>query len=265
MIDQFENDIFISYAHLDNQPLPYDRNQQGWVSYFYETLKIFVGEYLGRQPKIWVDKQLEGSDYFGDEIVAQLTKTKLLVSVFSPRYVNSGWCKRELHEFCDRAEENGCFRIGNKARVCKVIKYPVSLEEQPENLQGLLGYEFFTRDQGAENISEFRPEFGDEYLQKFRLKTSDVAKEVIKIIRIKCNGVTKSVEEVVETIREEQIEPKLTSVYLAETTSDLQVERDKIRRELEAHGYTVLPDQPLPLNIPGKDSGNGEMTEKLFP
>ncbi len=217
---------------------------------FYETLKIFVGEYLGREPKIWVDKQLEGSDYFGDEIVDQLKKAKILVSVFSPRYVESEWCRKELHEFCDYAEENGCFCIGNKARVCKVIKYPVRLEEQPENLQGLLGYEFFKSDRVSEKISEFRPEFGEESLINFRLKTSDVAKEVINIIQTKCNGVKTSVEEVVETIGEEHTEPKLTSVYLAETTFDLQVERDKIRRELEAHGYTVLPNQPLPLNIP---------------
>lgn len=250
MVDQFENDIFISYAHLDNQPLPFARKPQGWVFGFYETLKIFIGEYLGREPKIWVDKQLEGSDYFGDEIVAQLTKSKLLISVFSPRYVESDWCIKELDEFFDYAEENGGFRIGNKVRVCKVMKYPVTLEAQPEKLQGLLGYDFFKCDEGSEKTIEFRPEFGDESLQNFYLKTSDVAKEVSKIIKTKCNGVKNSVEEVDETIGEEHIEPKLTSVYLAETTFDLQVERDKIRRELEAHGYTVLPNQPLPLNIP---------------
>jgi hypothetical protein len=36
-------------------------------------------------------------------------------------------------------------------------------------------------------------------------------------------------------------------VYLAETTGDLRDQRDKLRRDLQRHGYTVLPAEPLPL------------------
>jgi len=36
-------------------------------------------------------------------------------------------------------------------------------------------------------------------------------------------------------------------VYLAEVTSDLKAERDRIRRELLERGHMVLPDRPLPL------------------
>jgi hypothetical protein len=38
------------------------------------------------------------------------------------------------------------------------------------------------------------------------------------------------------------------TVYLAEATSDLSFERDQIRRELQARGYSILPDRPLPLS-----------------
>jgi hypothetical protein len=37
------------------------------------------------------------------------------------------------------------------------------------------------------------------------------------------------------------------TIYLATTTSDLQPDRDRIRRELVARGHVVLPDSPLPL------------------
>src|SRR5262249_59720965 len=40
------------------------------------------------------------------------------------------------------------------------------------------------------------------------------------------------------------------TVYLAETTSDLSAERDQIRRDLQARGHAVLPDQHLPLTGP---------------
>jgi hypothetical protein len=36
-------------------------------------------------------------------------------------------------------------------------------------------------------------------------------------------------------------------IYLAETTFDLSDERDRVKRELQHKGYTVLPDKPLPL------------------
>src|SRR5262249_7648697 len=40
------------------------------------------------------------------------------------------------------------------------------------------------------------------------------------------------------------------TVYLAETTSDLDAEWDQIRRDLQARGHTVLPEQHLPLTAP---------------
>ncbi len=36
------------------------------------------------------------------------------------------------------------------------------------------------------------------------------------------------------------------AVFLAETTSDLREQRDAIRRDLQQHGYTVLPNRALP-------------------
>jgi len=39
------------------------------------------------------------------------------------------------------------------------------------------------------------------------------------------------------------------TVYVAETTSDLREQRDAIRRDLQQHGYTVLPSRALPLSL----------------
>ena len=37
------------------------------------------------------------------------------------------------------------------------------------------------------------------------------------------------------------------AVYLAETTTDLRDEREALRRDLQQHGFRVLPDRPLPV------------------
>ncbi|HEX6495551.1 MAG TPA: hypothetical protein VF018_08715, partial [Acidobacteriaceae bacterium] len=58
----FEYDVFISYAHLDNQELL--EGQKGWVANFHRALEIRVGQYLGAQPSIWRDPKLQGNDVF---------------------------------------------------------------------------------------------------------------------------------------------------------------------------------------------------------
>ena len=80
-----DRDIFISYAHLDNQALM--EETKGWISAFDNALSRRLGQLLGRDPDIWRDRKLQGNDIFGDEIVAQFPTLKVLVSIISPRYV----------------------------------------------------------------------------------------------------------------------------------------------------------------------------------
>ena len=52
----FERDIFISYAHLDNEALT--EEEQGWVSAFDSALQKRVAKLLGRKPAIWRDRTM---------------------------------------------------------------------------------------------------------------------------------------------------------------------------------------------------------------
>src|ERR1700744_48293 len=99
----FEKDLFISYAHIDNLPLPPD--QQGWISRFHASLEALLSMRLGQKAEIWRDSKLAGNDIFGDEIISQFPKTAVLLSVLSPRYLESEWCTREIQEFCKAAEQ----------------------------------------------------------------------------------------------------------------------------------------------------------------
>jgi TIR domain len=139
---EFETHLFISYAHIDNQPLSPD--QQGWVSRFHASLEAMLSMRLGRKALIWRDKKLAGNDVFADEIVAQFPKTALLISVLTPRYVESEWCTREVREFCDVASQTGGVIVSNKSRIIKVIKTPVESEGAlPAVMKEVLGYEFY--------------------------------------------------------------------------------------------------------------------------
>src|SRR5262247_1641070 len=79
----FKKDLFISYAHIDNQPLTPE--QKGWISRFHASLEALLSMRLGQAAKIWRDDKLQGNDVFADEIVDQFTQPAVLVSVLTPR------------------------------------------------------------------------------------------------------------------------------------------------------------------------------------
>ena len=94
------NDIFISYAHMDDQAL--DEDQKGWISKFHRVLQVKLGQLMGEPAKIWRDEKLTGNDVYDDKIVNEFKNAKVMISVLSPRYIKSEWCNRELNEFYDQ-------------------------------------------------------------------------------------------------------------------------------------------------------------------
>ena len=172
----FEQNLFISYAHIDNQPLT--PGEKGWITRFHATLKAILSMRMGREAKIWRDEKLQGNDVFSnDEIVAQFKESAVLVSIVTSRYLNSEWCTREAREFCRAREQNGGLVVGNKSRVFKVIKTPVDTQESlPAPMKDVLGYEFFTLKDGAP--LEFDPAYGQEYAQLYNQKVAKLAWEL---------------------------------------------------------------------------------------
>jgi hypothetical protein len=143
-IHSFENHLFISYAHIDNQPLA--EGLKGWVDTLHERLAIRLAQLLGKPPKIWRDRKLAGNDIFNDVIVIELSKTAILLSVLSPRYLQSPACRGEINDFFRLAAQGGGIRVDEKHRVFKVVKTYVAREEHPPELRDLLGYEFYHLD-----------------------------------------------------------------------------------------------------------------------
>lgn len=48
-LPDFEDDIFISYAHIDNKALT--EGQKGWISHFHEALEIRLAHFSARRPR----------------------------------------------------------------------------------------------------------------------------------------------------------------------------------------------------------------------
>ncbi|HKP72270.1 MAG TPA: TIR domain-containing protein [Pyrinomonadaceae bacterium] len=257
-LPNYKDDIFISYAHIDNQPLA--EGLKGWVETLHERLKIRLGQLLGEEASIWRDRKLQGNDVFADTLVDQISKIAILVSVLSPRYVRSDWCLRELNEFCKTAKDNGGLRVGDKQRVFKVIKTYVPVGEHPPQLQDSLGYEFFEYDSERGRAKEFSPEVMPQRDIRYWERLDDLAYDIKQLIEtLQKNGDPTSTREAA-TAHTSASSGK--TIYLAETTSDLTAQRDQIKRELQQHGHTVLPDKELPLDSDALKRVVGEYLER---
>jgi hypothetical protein len=224
----FERDAFISYSHIDNVGLV--EGQKGWVANLHHVLQTKVAQRLGRQSRIWRDPKLAGNDILTDALVEELRSCMALVSILTPGYIRSEWCQKELEEFCKAVDEQGSLVPADKARIFKVLKTPVPLHQLPPGLQSLIGYEFFKRDPESDRVRELDEVFGDEASRDFFVKVDDLVHDLCELVRHIEGGDTAA---------------SLGCVFLAETTSDLRDERDDIRRDLQQHGYTVLPSRGL--------------------
>src|SRR5438105_1963542 len=179
-LPNFEDDLFISYAHIDNQPLA--DGLKGWVKTFHERLKIRLEQLTGEPARIWRDRKLQGNDIFAETLVARLSKAAILVVVLSPRYVKSEWCLKELDEFCKRAETGGGLVVGDKSRVFKVVKFHVPLQEHPPQLRGSLGYEFFEYDAERGRAREFSPDVTPARDIRYWEKLDDIAYDIKQML-----------------------------------------------------------------------------------
>ena len=233
----FKNEIFISYSHIDNESA--FQGQNGWISDFHRALEVRVSQLLGRKPTVWRDPKLTGNDLFTDEICDQLPQTAVLVSVLSPRYVKSEWCRREFHNFWQNCNNTTGVSVGNKSRVFKVVKTPFpqapeTAELQPL-LQPLLGYDFFKLDPQSGHFHELDLAFGPEAKADYWLRLDDLAQDIADLL-----------ERMAGDSKQPSTETR-PSVYLAETGVDVRDLHAGVRRDLERKGYVVLPQRNVPL------------------
>src|SRR5262245_44077194 len=172
----YNNDVFISYSHIDNQPFGDPRG--GWVDIFHEQLQNFVNVHVGRRANVWRDKRLTGAEVFSDEIEQQLRSSAVLVSVISPGYVQSEWCNRELVGFTKGGLDRGSLRVGNLQRVIKVLRLPVERRVLPTLLDDVLGEQFYRVDTASGRARDLLIDSSADAAQVFRARVDDVAQDI---------------------------------------------------------------------------------------
>jgi hypothetical protein len=211
------NDVFISYAHVDNS--------EGWVDKFHERLLNRLRQFDRRSDfAIWRDSKLSGADVFSDNIEFQLKSSGIFISVLSPNGLESSWCQKERQCFERVASSTGGIRLGTRSRAIRVTKTPCP-GHKDRQIFGDLGYDFYLRSDQSGRFSEFHPSSPE-----FDAKVLDLAQEIYSQLG--------------ELRDRLQARPPDISVYVALVTSDLSPLRTRILAQLAAWNIRVPPDPP---------------------
>lgn len=233
------SDVVITYADLDDQPLPDER--PGWISRFHENLQVRIAQLSGRQVAVVKQPDLADSAEIEAELLKELPHAKTVISVLSPPFARSGGCRRIVEAFWKSATESGQFEVDQRSRLLNVVKTPVDVDDLPTAIRPLYAelapYEFFERDPESGRLRVFDETFGDTATRRFHERVYDVAYDIAQVLKYLGDA----------TGRDTAHNPDRKTVFLAATTSDLEPQRDQLRRELVELGHEVLPRQPLPL------------------
>jgi hypothetical protein len=89
-------DVFVSYAHADNEKPLGSAAQYGWVTTLAHNLNTGPGHY---RKNLFIDHRLKPGDVFSDDLVTTVGNSTLLLLVLSQNYIDSKWCGKELDQF----------------------------------------------------------------------------------------------------------------------------------------------------------------------
>ncbi|MEQ1587410.1 MAG: DUF4062 domain-containing protein [Cyclobacteriaceae bacterium] len=222
----FEIDVLITFAEKDNETA--QKSEQGWVSQFKKFLELMLLQVLGSKPNIVLKSE------FDTATAPALNNAAILVAVLTKEFVQSGRCLDNVETFYKNTSSS---KIN---RVFKVLKAPLTLQEQPPRLRDLIGYEMYQLDSETGLQKEYSDFFSQEAEKQYWMKLVDLAYDIHDALMILNEGDIKSE---IKNIY------KRKSIYLAETGHDLSVQRNIIKRELQRHGYIVLPKNTLPTQL----------------
>ena len=224
---KFDIDVLIVFADGDNQSTKKD--DLGWVSQFKKFLGLMLNQVLGENAKIMLKAE------YDNMVSPNLDNVGILVTILSGDFIQSAKCLAHIETFYKTIESGASTRN----RIFKVFKTPLSVQEQPARLRELLGYDMYQLDPDSGEIREYTDYFSSEAERQYWMKMVDLAYDIYDSLRALNDN---SGEAEVKSIY------KRKTIYLAETGHDLSVQRNIIKRELQRHGYEVLPNQTLPGN-----------------
>ncbi|MGB6535616.1 MAG: toll/interleukin-1 receptor domain-containing protein [Xanthobacteraceae bacterium] len=159
----FNNDIFISYASVDNEPDPQGAR---WVSQFRSDIETALRRRLGRDVGVFFD---QADLHAFDELNVLLDNARtsaIFLAVCSPSYLEREWTLDELKSFSEVAKSSSG---GNRIVTIELLR--VDESSLPLQLVNLKRTRFYASDQDSETDFTLTPaseRFRDVYNERLQ-------------------------------------------------------------------------------------------------
>jgi hypothetical protein len=231
-------DIFLSYAHVNDEPHAAFPDRPGWVTTLVRGLKQRLANKFGHGEffVLWSDANLAGHVELTPEILGRLRNAAVLLLIMSPAYLASEWCRRELVAFHEEIRRRKA--VGGRVFVIEFDK--VEPGERPAELADLKGYRFWIEDPDTGNPETLGYPIVRQEDTEYHKRHNDLCIELVR--QLKALRQSDPATPASVTTPPSEARP---AVYLAEVTEDLESRREDVRRHLEQAGLQVLPGRDL--------------------
>ena len=247
IVPGFQYDLFVSYAHRNNQPF-------NWVSDFISDLKGLM-EGQSRDFKIWFDPQLRTGDDYDLAIPQAVAASAAFLSILSPAYDDCPYCKREVDEFRKLQHPAFGMKVGTLSRLQAVVLEDLPDSRWPPEVRSTSPYRFYSDQAGR----FFRPEVPsekNEYIRGLFALRNSLWALLEEMRKQKQDGT--AIERSYEVSASQA--GATPCVYLAEVTDDLYAKRESLRSallQLKEFQVETLSDVKVP-------SGTAALSVHLF-
>ena len=225
------HDVFVSYAHGDDQPVA--GTQCGFVSQLVADLKTEVSRKVRNDVDIWWDHfKLVGDTRVTPEIMAAAGESACIIVVASPAYLRSEWCDRERSAFCQKAanRQSGIFLVGME---------PIDQGKLPATLRDLNAYQFYRTLDDGRTTRPLRTDFQQDK-EPYYNRLSQLVQHVAEHLGRSANG-NRTPVAAAAAKEADPSDPSRRSVLLLDVTDDLVERRAQLKDYLEQEGIAVLP------------------------
>jgi hypothetical protein len=237
---EYRYDVFVSYAHADNEVPEGAATKFGWVTTLARNLN--VGPNVHKKA-LFIDHQLKPGDEFSDDLIDKVRSSALLVLLLSQNYIDSEWCGKELEYFIqshasDRDVPSGVFVV-ELTPFENLLRVPTNIHNIRKRL---IHAKFWSQPAdtaspvlaGYPTPAESGPVSGSHYW----LVLNELRSAIDSRLRARRSALSLNPARSLQ----QEAQELLGTVLLADVTDDLEGRRDAVKFELEREGVEVCPD-----------------------
>jgi hypothetical protein len=236
IVPGFQYDLFVSYAHRNDAA--WREGAPGWVTDFVRTLKGSLEE-RNRDFKIWFDPALRTGEDFNAAIAKAISESAVFLSVLSPAYDESTYCRREVTEFRQQRHPTFGMKVGTLSRMQAIVLEAVAEDRWPVELRSTSPYSFY-----SENTPRFYkpsdPDAAHPYVRGLWKVRDSVLAALEEMRKQKERG---TAIEHSYNVRQDESFSKPRAL-LAEVSDDLYSKREKLRSALQQLAEFRVEDLP---------------------